>query len=239
MSEPKVKRVLIKLSGESLSTDGNGIQVEAISDIIKDIKQVLALGVQIAIVIGGGNILRGGRTDFKQSIKRATADQMGMLATMINALALTDILNANGLKAQALSSRGIDGVLQTSNAKDASKFLCAGEIVVFAGGTGNPFVTTDTTASLRAAEIEADAILKATTVDGVYDKDPNKYKDAKKYHELTFDEALKKELAVMDLSAFLQCREFNIPICVFNMENKGAVLRVVQGESEGTWVTQN
>ena len=236
MKHPKIKRVLIKLSGESLSTDGFGIKVSAIQGVVHDIKKTLQLGVQLAIVIGGGNIVRGGRANFQDQIERSTADTMGMLATMINALALSDILSYIGVKNEVLSSRGMDGVLQSSDPKLAKRYLNEGKVVIFAGGTGNPFVTTDTTATLRAIEIQADAILKVTTVDGVYDKDPNKYKDAVKFEILSFNEALKHEFAVMDLGAFIQAREFNIPICVFNFNSSGALLRVLKGEFEGTWI---
>ncbi|WP_440615657.1 UMP kinase [Cysteiniphilum sp. 6C5] len=236
MSHLALKRVLIKLSGESLSTDGFGIQVSAVQSIINDIKEALGAGVQLAIVIGGGNILRGGRADFQNQIERSTADTMGMLATMINALALSDILTHAGINNAVLSSRGIDGVLECTNPKRAKLYLNEGKVVIFAGGTGNPFVTTDTTATLRAIEIDADAILKVTTVDGVYDKDPNKHEDAVKFDTLSFNETLKRELAVMDLGSFVQARDFNVPICVFNVNNSGALLRVLQGKSEGTWV---
>ncbi|WP_100550802.1 UMP kinase [Caedibacter taeniospiralis] len=236
MSHPKLKRILIKLSGESLSTDGFGIQVDAIKAVVDDLKEVLKQGVQVAIVIGGGNILRGGRANFQDQVKRSTADTMGMLATMINALALSDILSHAGMDNEVLSARGIDGVFTVSNPKLAKRYLTEGKVVIFAGGTGNPFVTTDTTATLRAAEIEADAILKVTTVDGVYDKDPNKHSDATKFDVLSFNDALSRELAVMDLGAFVQARDFNIPICVFNLSHTGALKRVLDGESTGTWV---
>ncbi|WHN65568.1 UMP kinase [Cysteiniphilum sp. QT6929] len=236
MSHLTLKRVLIKLSGESLSTDGFGIQVSAVQGIVNDIKEALSSGVQLAIVIGGGNILRGGRANFQNQIERSTADTMGMLATMINALALSDILTYAGIDNEVLSSRGIDGVLECTNPKRAKRYLNEGKVVIFAGGTGNPFVTTDTTATLRAIEIDADAILKVTTVDGVYDKDPNKHDDAVKFDSLSFNETLKRELAVMDLGSFVQARDFNVPICVFNVNNSGALLRVLQGKREGTWV---
>ncbi|GGF90628.1 MULTISPECIES: UMP kinase [Cysteiniphilum] len=236
MSHLTLKRVLIKLSGESLSTDGFGIQVSAVQGIVNDIKEALSSGVQLAIVIGGGNILRGGRANFQNQIERSTADTMGMLATMINALALSDILTHAGIDNEVLSSRGIDGVLECTNPKRAKCYLNEGKVVIFAGGTGNPFVTTDSTATLRAIEIDADAILKVTTVDGVYDKDPNKHDDAVKFDSLSFNETLKRELAVMDLGSFVQARDFNVPICVFNVNNSGALLRVLQGKREGTWV---
>ncbi|WP_116963520.1 UMP kinase [Fastidiosibacter lacustris] len=236
MSHPSFKRVLIKLSGESLSINGFGIQVEAVKEIIHDIKRAQVMGVQLAIVIGAGNILRGSKAQFGDQIERSTADTMGMLATMINALALSDILTSNGIDNEVLSSKGIDGVIQTSCPKLAKSYLNTGKVVIFAGGTGNPFVTTDSTASLRAAEIQADAILKITTVDGVYDKDPKEHDNAKKFDVLSFADVLRKELAVMDLGAFIQARDFNIPICVFNLNNSGALMRVLNNEQEGTWV---
>lgn len=236
MSPFTLKRVLIKLSGESLSSDGFGIQVSAVQGLVKDIKRALETGVQLAMVIGGGNILRGGHADFQNQIERSTADTMGMLATMINSLALADIFSHAGIDNEVLSSRSMDGILQCSNTKLARNYLNQGKVVIFAGGTGNPFVTTDTTATLRAIEIQANAILKVTTVDGIYDKDPNKHEDAIKFKTLSFEEALKREVAVMDLGAFVQARDFNVPICVFNLNNSGALLRVLSGNSEGTWV---
>lgn len=234
--QPKFKRILIKLSGESLSESGLGIQVQAAMPVIEQVKLLVQMGVEVAIVIGGGNILRGGRADFGHMIKRRTADAMGMMATMINAMALRDILVANGVCAVALSSKSVEGCLMASNADFAEDALNEGKVVIFSGGTGNPFVTTDTASSLRAIEIGADLILKATTVDGVYDKDPNRHVDAVKYSSVTFDEALAKNLQVMDMAAFLQCREFNVSIYVFNMNEPNALVRVVQGEQLGTLV---
>ena len=231
-----VKRVIIKLSGEALSSNDASIDSHAITQILIDIAEVLKLGVEVAIVIGGGNILRGGRSCFGKKIERATSDHMGMLATMINALALQDILNHSGIEAVALSSYGIDGVISTASITKATSLLTKKKVVIFAGGTGNPFVTTDSAASLRACEIKADALLKATGVDGIYDKDPNQFNDAKRFDRLQFNEVLQQQLAVMDLTAFIQCRDFNIPICVFNMHNKQALVRVVTGQKEGTWV---
>jgi len=231
-----VKRVIIKLSGEALSSNDASIDSRAITQILIDITEVLKLGVEVAIVIGGGNILRGGRSCFSKKIERATSDHMGMLATMINALALQDILNHSGIEAVALSSYGVDGVISTASITKANSLLTKKKVVIFAGGTGNPFVTTDSAASLRACEIKADALLKATGVDGIYDKDPNQFNDAKRFDKLQFNEVLQQKLAVMDLTAFIQCRDFNIPICVFNMHNKQALVRVVTGQKEGTWV---
>lgn len=231
-----LKRVVIKLSGESLSSDDASIDIEAIEQILADITKALKLGLEVAIVIGGGNILRGGRACFGNKIERATSDHMGMLATMINALALQDILKQQGVEAVALSSRGIDGVLPTASTTMATALLAQKKVVIFAGGTGNPFVTTDSAASLRACEVKADALLKATMVDGIYDKDPNQFDNAQRFDKLSFSEVLQQQLAVMDLGAFIQCRDFNIPICVFNMHKEQALIRVITGQQEGTWV---
>ncbi|WP_119343827.1 UMP kinase [Facilibium subflavum] len=234
--KPAFKRVLIKLSGELFAGDQNTFDVNAAKPILNVIKEVVEAGVEVAIVIGGGNILRGGRAAFGHLIDRATADTMGMLATIINGLALSDIFNMIGVQTHVLSSRSIDGVVEATNHKRACALLQQKKVVIFAGGTGNPFVTTDSTASLRACEIKADAILKVTTVDGVYDRDPKKDADAKRFEALSFDEALQKQLQVMDLAAFIQCRDFSIPICVFSMNEPQALIRVISGEKQGTWV---
>lgn len=234
------KRILLKLSGEALGEkQASGVSLDSITSISKAISEVAQTGIEIAIVVGGGNFIRGSQLNTGNVIDRATADQMGMLATMINALALRDGLLSFGQKAYVLSSRSVDGIMETSNIYKARELLAKGTIVIYAGGTGNPFVTTDTTASLRAIEINADALLKATTVDGVYDKDPNCYSDAKCYDRVTFDEVLKKELKVMDLGAFAQCRDYNVAICVFNLLKINSLKRVLSGESEGTWVVRD
>ncbi|MFC4892374.1 UMP kinase [Pseudofrancisella aestuarii] len=234
---PKLKRILLKLSGESLAgNNGFGIDVFNAQAIISQIKKLVDMGVEIAIVIGGGNILRGGRANFGDRIRRSTADSMGMIATMINALALRDMLLSEGVEAEAFSARSIDSLIKSASAHEFNIALNEGKVVIFSGGTGNPFVTTDSAASLRAVEIGANALLKATTVDGVYDKDPNKYADAKRFDSITFDEVLSKELSVMDLGSFLQCRDFNIPIYVFDMQKENALLDAVVNSSCGTWV---
>ena len=235
---PKLKRVLLKLSGESLSADqGFVINVDSAKSIINQIKTLANQGVEIAIVVGGGNILRGGRANLGDKIKRATADSMGMIATMINALALRDILLSENVEADVFSAKGVDGLLKVASAHEFNQSLAAGKVLIFAGGTGNPFVTTDTTASLRAVEIGADALLKATTVDGVYDKDPNKYSDAKRFERITFSEVVAKELNIMDLVAFTQCRDFDIPIYVFDLTQPNALVDAVVDSKYGTWVT--
>ncbi|AJC48554.1 UMP kinase [Allofrancisella guangzhouensis] len=235
---PKFKRVLLKLSGEFLSTDhGFGISVQAAQSILDQIKILTQAGVELAIVIGGGNILRGGRANFDDKIKRATADSMGMIATMINALALRDMLISEGLDVDVFSAKGVDGLLKVASAHEYNQALEAGKIVIFAGGTGNPFVTTDSSASLRAIEIDADALLKATTVDGIYDKDPGRYKDAKRFESISFEEVVRRELCVMDLGAFTQCRDFNVPIYVFDLCQPQALLDAITDSKYGTWVT--
>ena len=234
---PKLKRVLLKLSGESLSADqGFGISVDSAKPILTQIKILVDSGIELAIVIGGGNIIRGGRANFGDKIKRATADSMGMIATMINALALRDMLISEGVDTEVFSAKGIDGLLKVASAHEFNQAMSAGKVLVFAGGTGNPFVTTDTTASLRAVEIGADALFKATTVDGVYDKDPNKHSDAKRFAKISFDEVVANELSVMDLGAFTQCRDFNIPIYVFDMTQENALIDAVSSSRYGTWV---
>lgn len=234
---PKLKRVLLKLSGESLASDhGFGVSVDSAKPILTQIKTLIEAGVELAIVVGGGNILRGGKASFGDKIKRATADSMGMIATMINALALRDMLISEGVDTEVFSAKGLDGLLKVASAHEFNQAMNAGKVVVFAGGTGNPFVTTDTTASLRAVEIGADALLKATTVDGVYDKDPNTHPDAKRFDKISFAEVVVRELSVMDLGAFTQCRDFNIPIYVFDMTQENALIDAISTSKYGTWV---
>lgn len=234
------KRVLIKLSGELLAHDN--VNNKVIDNLLNDIKTVYDIGVDVAVVIGGGNIIRGARLspNLHNSIDRVTADNMGMLATMINALALRDMLSSICVPSRILSSRGIEGLFVTANARLAKRLLLERKLVIFAGGTGNPFVTTDATASLRACEIEADAILKITNVDGVYEKDPNEFPHAKKFKNITFDEVMKLGIKVMDSIAFIQCSDFNIPICLFNMKRKHALIDIISGcKNVGTWVRRS
>lgn len=236
-NDPKSRRCLLKISGEAFSENGNGLSQQAIDHIADEIVTAASTGIQLAVVVGGGNFLRGARCALNL-IERTTKDQMGMLATVMNALAIADVLIAKGQPANVLSSVEIPGVVPRSNARVADACLDNGEVVVFAGGTGNPFVTTDSTAALRAIEINADCILKATTVDGVYDKDPNAHDDAVKYERLSFCEALQKELGVMDYAAFYQCREYNVPIMVFDYQKPGAIVAACQGEQVGTLVSK-
>lgn len=233
-------RVLLKLSGEALGSEQYSIDVDRLNQFSADIAFAAKQGVQVGVVIGGGNFIRGASCSFaRPPIKRVTADQMAMLSTIMNALALRDVLEAQGLPTEVLSALPISGIARGMDVVLARRWLSKGRVVIFAGGTGNPLVTTDTTASLRGVEIEASILLKATKVDGVYDKDPQQYPEAKRYEELSFEEALQKELAIMDLSAFHQCRDFKLPIRVFNIFKPGALRSALLGKSEGTLIRGN
>ena len=230
------KRILLKVSGEALSgPKGTGFDEETIASICAGIKAAHDLGAQIGIVVGGGNIFRGvalGAT----GMDRATGDYMGMLATVMNAMALQDCCRNNGIEARVQSALHIEQVAEPYIRGKALRHLRLGRVVIFAAGTGNPFMTTDTTAALRGAEVGADIVLKATKVDGIYTADPKKDPTATMYDEITFDHALRTNLKVMDATAFALCREQGLPIKVFNINKKGALLRVVLGEKEGTLV---
>lgn len=234
---PIYRRILLKMSGEALMGQSQfGIDANVLDRLSQEISAVLALGVQIGVVIGGGNLFRGAALS-KVGLDRITGDYMGMLATMMNALALRDAFERAEMSTRILSAIPMSGVVDHYDRREAIHHLKQGRVVIFAGGTGNPLVTTDSAASLRGIEIGADAILKATNVDGVYSADPLKNPQAKLYHQITYKEALEKELAVMDLSAFCQCRDHQMTLRVFNVQKPGALLRVVLGESEGTTVT--
>lgn len=236
---PKYKRVLLKLSGESLMGENNfGIDPAMIAQYAKDIKEITDLGVQMAIVIGGGNIYRG--MDEKETgIERATGDYMGMLATVINGMALQSGLEKAGLYTRLQSAIKMEQIAEPYIRRRAIRHLEKGRVVIFGAGTGNPYFTTDTAASLRAIEIEADVILKGTRVDGIYTADPEKDKTAKKYSILSFDEAYRNNLNVMDMTAFTLCQENKLPIIVFDMNVPGNLLKVVNGEKVGTLVTSS
>jgi uridylate kinase len=234
---PAFKRILVKLSGEALmGDDAYGINPLVIDRIVSEIKDVHDLGVEIAIVIGGGNIFRG-IAPSAVGMDRATADYMGMLATVMNALALADAMRRGGLAARVQSALRIDSVAEPYIRGKALRYLEENKIVIFAAGTGNPFFTTDTGAALRGREINADLVLKATKVDGVYTADPMKDKTATRYSSLTFDEAIIKNLKVMDATALALCRDQNLRLNVFSIFKPGALKRVVCGEDEGTTVT--
>ncbi|MCY2958194.1 MAG: UMP kinase [Planctomycetota bacterium] len=231
----KISRILLKLSGESLGTDASGVDPQAVARVAESIARVHKLGVEVAVVVGGGNLLRG--AEFARcGTNRATADQMGMLATAINTLALQDGLERAGVETRAASAVEMRSMMENYIRRRAIRHLEKGRVVILAGGTGNPYFTTDTAAALRATELCADAIFKATKVDGVYSADPNKDKSATKYHTLTFQQALDQDLRVMDRTAFTLCMENNMPIMVFDMFVPGNMERAIRGEDIGTWV---
>ena len=235
-AKPKYHRILLKLSGEALMGDDTfGINRTTIDRIVSEVKEVAEMGVQIGIVIGGGNIFRG-VSQGAAGMDRATADYMGMLATVINALALQDALQKAGLTPRVQSAINIEPVVEPYIRGKTMRYLEEGKVVIFAAGTGNPFFTTDTAAALRGREMEAEIVLKATKVDGVYTDDPNKNPAATRYHKVTFDEAMIKHLKVMDATALALCRDQKLPICVFSIFKAGALKRVVMGEDEGTLV---
>lgn len=233
----KYKRILLKLSGESLMGDKEfGIDHKRLKVYAEEIKAIVEQGVQTAIVIGGGNIFRGVGNDADQVIDRAQGDYMGMLATVINSMALQSALELAGLKTRLLSAIKMEQICEPYIRRRAIRHLEKGRVVIFGAGTGNPYFTTDTAASLRAIEIEAQVILKGTRVDGIYTADPEKVKDARKYDTVTFDEVYEKGLKIMDLTAFTLCNENKLPIIVFDMNKPGNLLKVMQGEQVGTLV---
>ncbi len=233
---PAYKRVLLKLSGEALMGDDSyGINPTTIDAMVTDIAEVVANGVQLAIVIGGGNIFRG-VAGGAAGMDRATADYMGMLATMMNALALQDALRQKHVEARVQSALRMDQVVEPYIRPRAIRHMEEGKVVIFAAGTGNPFFTTDTAAALRGAEMGVEVVLKATKVDGIYTSDPKKDQTATRYDTITFDEAIIKNLQVMDATAFAVCRDRKLPIKVFSILKQGALKRVIMGEGEGTLV---
>lgn len=230
------KRVLLKLSGEALmGEDAYGINRTTIIRMTQEVADVCHRGVQLAVVIGGGNIFRGVAPG-AQGMDRATADYMGMMATVMNALALQDALKHQGVDARVQSALNIEQVVEPYIRPKALRYLEEGKVVIFAAGTGNPFFTTDTAAALRGAEIGAEIVLKATKVDGIYTADPNKDQSATRYTRISFDEAINRRLEVMDATAFALCRDQKLPIRVFSINKPGALMRAVQGEDEGTLV---
>jgi uridylate kinase len=234
---PKYKRIVLKLSGESLQgPQGFGIHGETIQAIAKELKEVRELGVEIAIMVGGGNIFRGARQRGFE-IDRATGDYMGMLATMINALALQDALEKEGVHTRVQSAMGMHQVAEPFIRRRAVRHLEKGRVVIFGAGTGNPYFSTDTAAALRAMEIKADVILKATRVDGIYDADPERVSDAKFFAQITYRDVLHQDLKVMDSTAISLCMDNGMPIVVFNMNRHGNIKRVVLGERVGSTVT--
>jgi len=232
----KIKRILLKLSGEALMGQYDfGYDPKVLSRVAKEIVAVQKTGVEIALVIGGGNLFRGQGLE-EAGFDRVRGDQMGMLATVMNALAMQDVIQKMGVECDVLSALGIEQVGEKYSALSARAKLSEGRIVICAAGSGNPYFTTDTAASLRAIELQADLLLKATKVDGIYDSDPMKNSDAKRYDKLQYDDAINDRLGVMDLTAMVMCRDNNMALCVFNMFDEGALTGVLNGESVGTTV---
>ena len=233
---PRFKRILLKLSGEALmGDDAFGINRETLWRIVNEVKAVTDLGVEVGVVIGGGNIFRG-MAGASSGMDRATADYMGMLATVMNAMALSAAMRQAGMNARVQSALSIEQVVEPYIRGKAIRYLEEGRVVIFGGGTGNPFFTTDTAAALRGSEIGAEIVLKATKVDGVYSADPKKDPAATRFTRISFDEAISRNLAVMDATAFALCRDQKLPINVFSIFKTGALKRVVMGEDEGTLV---
>lgn len=236
LDNKKYKRILLKLSGEALMGDlGFGIDPKVLDNMALEVGQLVGIGVQVGLVIGGGNLFRGAALS-AAGLDRVTGDHMGMLATVMNALAMRDALERANIPTTVMSAIPMSGVVDHYDRRKAIRSLEEGEVVIFSAGTGNPFFTTDSAACLRGIEIDADLVLKATKVDGVYDADPNKVPDAKRFDQLSYDEVLDRKLGVMDLTAICLCRDHNMPLRVFEMEKKGALLNIVMGGDEGTLV---
>lgn len=234
----KYKRILLKLSGEALMGDKQfGIDHERLAQYAEEVKAVAESGTEVAIVIGGGNIFRGIQAESEGGMDRVQGDYMGMLATVINSMALQSALEKLEVQTRLLSAIKMEQICEPFIRRRAVRHLEKGRVVIFGAGTGNPYFTTDTAASLRAIEIEADVILKGTRVDGIYDKDPEKNKDAKRFESISFDEVYKKGLQVMDMTAFTLCNENKLPIIVFDMNTKGNLKKVLEEEKVGTLVT--
>ena len=235
----KYKRILLKLSGEALAgKQGFGIDPEVMDRMAIEIGQLVGIGIQVGMVIGGGNLFRGKELS-DAGLDRVSGDHMGMLATVMNAIAMRDVLERSNIATRVMSSISMTGVVDDYDRRKAMRHLTSGEVVIFAAGTGNPFFTTDSAACLRGIEIDADVVFKATNVDGVYDSDPRKNKNAVKYDQLTFNEALEKQLGVMDLTAICLVRDHNMPVRVFNMNEPGALVKVITDRTVGTTMLGN
>ncbi len=234
--KPVFGRILLKISGEGFTSEGagQGIESAALEAVARQCNEVSQMGVELAVVVGGGNFIRGATFSKDGHIPRVTADYMGMLATVLNALALQETMEALGQPTRVMSAFSISTVCEPFIRRRAVRHLEKGRAIILAAGTGNPFVTTDTCAALRAVEIGADVLMKATKVDGVYDKDPKKHADAKKFDEISFDRVIRDDLKVMDTAAFAMCREQKMPIIVFNLMKAGNIERVLKGEAVGT-----
>lgn len=236
--QPRYKRILLKLSGEALmGNEDFGIDPKVLDRMSLEIGQLVGIGVQVGLVIGGGNLFRGAALS-AVGMDRVTGDHMGMLATVMNALAMRDALERSNIPATVMSAISMVGVTDQYDRRKALRQLKDGEVVIFSAGTGNPFFTTDSAACLRAIEVEADLVLKATKVDGVYTADPFKDPNAEKFERLTYDEVLDRKLGVMDLTAICLCRDHNMPLRVFNMNKPGALLNIVVGGGEGTLIEE-
>jgi uridylate kinase len=234
--DKKYKRILLKLSGEALTgREGFGIDPAILDQMALEIGQLVGIGVQVGLVVGGGNLFRGAALQ-AAGLDRVTGDHMGMLATVMNALALRDALERSNIATQVMSAIPMSGVVDHYDRRKAMRALGNGDVVIFAAGTGNPFFTTDSSACLRAIEMDAELMLKATKVDGVYSADPMKFEDAVKYDKLSFDDVLNEQLGVMDLTAIILCRDHNLQVRVFEMEKPGALLNIVVGGDEGTLI---
>lgn len=235
-NERKYKRILLKLSGEALQGDGDfGIDPRVLDRMALEIGQLVGIGVQVGLVIGGGNLFRGAALS-AAGLDRVTGDHMGMLATTMNALAMRDALERSNIPTTAMSAIPMSGVVDRYDRRSAIRCLEQGDVVIFSAGTGNPFFTTDSAAALRAIEIDAELMLKATKVDGVYDSDPMKNPDAVKYEGLSYDEVLSRKLEVMDLTAICLCRDHSMPVRVFKMDKQGALVNIIVGDHEGTLI---
>ena len=236
--EKKYKRILLKLSGEELmGEEGFGIDPKVLDRMALEIGQLVGIGVQVGLVIGGGNLFRGAALN-AAGMDRVTGDHMGMLATVMNALAMRDALERTNISSHVMSSIPMSGVVEHYDRRRAIRYIKDGDVVIFAAGTGNPFFTTDSVACLRGIEIDADVVLKATKVDGVYSADPMLEPSAELYTHLTYDQVLDKKLGVMDLTAICLCREHNMPLRVFRMSKQGALLNLVVGGAEGTLIEE-
>ena len=235
--QPKYKRILLKLSGEALMGDEDfGIDPKVLNRMALEIGQLVGVGVQVGLVIGGGNLFRGAALN-AAGMDRVTGDHMGMLATVMNSLAMRDALERSNISTRVMSAIPMSGVVEHYDRRRAIRNLKDGEVVIFSAGTGNPFFTTDSAACLRGIEIDADLVLKATKVDGVYNADPMLDSSAVKYETLSYDEVLDKKLGVMDLTAICLCRDHNMPVRVFNMNKPGVLISIMVGESEGTLIS--
>ena len=235
----KYKRILLKLSGEALAgKQGFGIDPAVMDRMAIEIGQLVGIGIQVGMVIGGGNLFRGKELS-DAGLDRVSGDHMGMLATVMNAIAMRDALERSNIATKVMSSISMTGVVDDYDRRKAMRHLASGEVVIFAAGTGNPFFTTDSAACLRGIEIDADVVFKATNVDGVYDSDPRKNKKAVKYDQLTYNEALEKQLGVMDLTAICLVRDHNMPVRVFNMNEPGALVKVITDRSVGTTMLES